>query len=123
MPISDAFVPPMTLKRRLHRVRRTVRRSLAALRSKNSVNDALAANPLMFAEKTYNTAHPNYEPELARCYSGRIHNLDCANDNSLFREIRQLARRGTVPNRAWRQILRDAMERDRYVLPRLRSHL
>lgn len=105
------FVPPMTLKRRLRRLNRAVRGSLAALRggATRSVNDALAANPLMFAENTYNTAHPDYEPELARCYSGRMYNLDCANDNPLFLEINRMARRGKVPNRAWRQILHDAM--------------
>src|SRR5580704_4407948 len=109
--MPDTFVPPMTLKRRLRRVRRVVRDALATLRGgdKNTVHDALAAHPLMFAEKTYNTAHPDYEPELARCYSGRLHNLDCANRNPLFVEINKLARRGKVPNRAWRQTLHDAM--------------
>jgi predicted O-methyltransferase YrrM len=111
MAMPDPFVPPMTFKRRLRRLRRTVRSTLRTLRRSGggSVNDALAAHPLMFAEKTYNTAHPDYEPELARCYSGRLHNLDCANRNPLFVEINKLAWRGKVPNRAWRQILHDAM--------------
>jgi predicted O-methyltransferase YrrM len=109
--MPDTFVPPMTLKRRLRRLRRVVRDALATLRGggKNTVHDTLAANPLMFAEKTYNTAHPDYEPELARCYSGRLHNLEYANRNPLFLDIMKLARRGKVPNRAWRQILHDAM--------------
>ena len=115
--MPETFVPPMTLKRRLRRLRRTVRGSLAALRGggQASVNDALAANPLMFAEKTYNTAHPDYEPELARCYSGHLHNLEFANRNPLFLEIGALARRGKVPNRAWRPILHDAMAEAREV--------
>ena len=114
--MPETFVPPMTLKRRLRRLRRAVRGSIAALRgSGSSVNDTLAANPLMFAEKTYNTAHPDYEPELVRCYSGRLHNLEYANGNPLFLEINRLARRGKVPNRAWRQILDAAMAEARGV--------
>lgn len=115
--MPEPFVPPMTLKRRLRRVRRAVRGTLAALRGGggNSVHDALAANPLMFAANTYNTAHPDYEPELARCYSGRMYNLDCANANPLFREINHRARRGKVPNRSWQATLGEAMAEARTV--------
>jgi predicted O-methyltransferase YrrM len=116
MAMSELFVPPMTLKRRLRRLHRVVRGSLDAIRGRgNSVNDTLAANPLMFAEKTYNTAHPDYEPELARCYSGRMYNLDCANDNPLFLEINKRARRGKVSNRAWQPVLDEVMEEARGV--------
>ena len=114
--MPEPFVPPMTLKRRLRRVHRAVRGTLAALRvGNNSVHDALAAHPLMFAEHTYNTAHPDYEPELARCYSGRMYNLDCANDNPLFGEINRRARRGKVPNRAWQPVLDEVMAEARTV--------
>ena len=114
--MSEPFVPPLTLKRRLRRLRRAVRGSLDAISGRgNAVNEALAANPLMFADKTYNTAHPDYEPELARCYSGRMYNLDCANDNPLFLEINKRARRGKVPNRAWAPVLDEAMAEARSV--------
>jgi len=109
MAMPDPFVPPMTLKRRLRRLHRAVRGAIDAVRGGGSVNDRLAANPLLFADKTYNTAHPDYEPELARCYSGRIYNPNCANGNSLFLEIVRLARNGKVSNYAWRGLLRDAM--------------
>jgi predicted O-methyltransferase YrrM len=115
MAMPDSAVPQMTLKRRLRRLYRAVHGSLDAIRGNRSVNDRLAVNPLMFAEKTYNTAHPDYEPELARCYSGRLYNLDCANDNPLFREIVKLARRGKVRNRAWRPLLDAAMAEARTV--------
>src|ERR1700685_641496 len=113
MAMSDSPVPPLTLKRRLRRVHRLIRSSIGSIRAlrggDRSVRDALAEMPLMFAEKTYNAWHPDYEPELARCYSGRIHNPDCPSSNPLFLEIQKLARRGRVPNRAWQPILRDAM--------------
>jgi predicted O-methyltransferase YrrM len=111
--MTDSAVPEMTLKRRLRRLRRVVRGSidtaLHAVRGRGSVNETLATMPLMFADKTYNTAHPAYEPELARCYSGRIHNPDLACSNPLFVDIRNRARRGRLPNRAWRQVLREVM--------------
>jgi predicted O-methyltransferase YrrM len=120
--MPDSFVPPktppMTLKRRLRRLYRAARGSFDALRgggNLGAVNERLAANPLMFAEKTYNTAHPDYEPELARCYSGCLYNRDCANGNPLLRDIEQLARRGKVPNRAWRPLLDAAMAEARAV--------
>lgn len=112
--MRDSSVPQLTLKRRLRRVHRLVRGLMApavrAIRGgESSVNDVLSTQPLMFAEKTYNTGHPDYEPELARCYSGRVHNPGCQSSNPLFHEIQKLAWRNSVPNRAWRPILRDAM--------------
>jgi len=113
--MTDSSVPPMTLKRRLRRLYRAVRGAIEsgalALRGGRavSVQDALRAMPLMFAEKTYNTAHPDYEPELARCYAGRIHNSDCRSSNPLFLDLQRRARRGHVPNRTWQRILREAM--------------
>ena len=90
--MPETFVPPMTLKRRLRRLRRTVRGSLAALRGggQASVNDALAANPLMFAEKTYNTAHPDYEP-LTRGMRAAIPYVDELLPGNSLRSLQQLA--------------------------------
>jgi hypothetical protein len=114
--MPDSFVAPMTLKRRLRRLYRPVRALVHSIAGPgNSVNAKLAANPLMFADKTYNTAHPDYEPELARCYPGRIYNLDCANDNPLFQDIKRFARRGSVPDHAWRPVLGEAMAEARTV--------
>lgn len=108
--MTDSAMLPMTFKRRLRRLKRALRGSmLHPVRGRGSVNEMLAAMPLMFAEKTYNTAHPDYEPELARCYSGRIHHADFPCSNPLFLNIKSRARRGRVPDRAWRQVQRDAM--------------
>jgi predicted O-methyltransferase YrrM len=114
MAMPESSEPQMTLKRRLRRLRRAVRGSIDstvhALRGgAGSVNDELSTRPLMFAEKTYNTAHPDYEPELARCYSGRIHNPEFPSTNPLFGEIQKRAWRNWVPNRAWLPVLRDVM--------------
>ena len=114
MDTSGSPVPQISLKRRLRRLRRAVQRSVGSARhaligGEGSVHDRLAAMPLMFAEKTYNTAHPAYEPELANCYPGRIHHAERPSHNALYAEIKKLAKRDKVPDRAWRRVLSDAM--------------
>jgi hypothetical protein len=93
-------------------VRRSVDSAVHALRGRgnSSLQNTLAAGSAMFAEKTNNTAHPDYEPELARCFSDSIHNPDCPCNNPLFLEIRKMAKRHKVSKHAWQQVYRDVME-------------
>ena len=121
MAMRDFTLPQFPFKRRLRRVYRAMRRSIdsavAVLHGggDSSLRKRLAEMPLMFADKTYNVAHPDYEPELARCYSGHIHNADRPCRNPLFLEINRLARGSRVSNRAWQPIWRDVMEEARTV--------
>jgi predicted O-methyltransferase YrrM len=121
MSMSNSAALQLQLKRRLRRLRRTVRGSIDsavdALRGdgESALRHEIAASPLLFADKTYNTAHRDYEPELVRNFPGRIHNPDRPSSNVLFLEIRKLARRNRVPNRAWRQVYRDVMDEVRTV--------
>jgi predicted O-methyltransferase YrrM len=66
--------------------------------------------PLLFAEKTYNTAHPDYEGELVGNFPDHVHHADRPCSNPLFVEIRKLARRNMVPRRAWPRLHREVME-------------
>jgi predicted O-methyltransferase YrrM len=79
-------------------------------RKASSLNQAQALSPLMFAERTYNTSHPDYEPELVHNVPGRIFNAGLPCNNLLFREIKKLAIGGRVPNFALRRVLERAME-------------
>jgi predicted O-methyltransferase YrrM len=114
--MSNSPVLLFPLKRRLRRLYRSFRRSIRpavdVLRGgrSSSLYDELAAMPLLSAERTYNTSHPDYEPELVRNFPDRIQNLDRRCSNPLFLEIRKLARRHKVPARAWQQVYRDVME-------------
>src|SRR5262249_41629282 len=63
---------------------------------------------LLFADKTYNTEHIDYEPELVRNFVGHIYNADVACTNLMFHDIKKLARRSWVPHRAWRPVLQAA---------------
>jgi predicted O-methyltransferase YrrM len=111
VPQPDSSHVP--LRRRLRRLRRAVS---GALRGRSAVNAAKARAPLLIAPKTYNTDHPDYEPELVRNFPDRIQNADLGCDNALLAEIRKLARRNNkVPRKLWRQILLDAMAEARTV--------
>ncbi len=113
--MSDPGTSQIPLKRRLRRLRRTVsssiRTAVDALRGRgdSAVNNAKAVAPLLLDEKTYNTAHPDYEPELVRNFPDRILNDDGALSNPLLAELRRMAKRDKVPRKIWRQLCEDMM--------------
>jgi predicted O-methyltransferase YrrM len=113
--MSDPGTSQIPLKRRLRRLRRTVSSSIHtavdALRGRgdSAVNNAKAVAPLLLDEKTYNTAHPDYEPELVRSFPDRILNDDGALSNPLLAELRRMAKRDKVPRKIWRQLCEDMM--------------
>lgn len=81
----------------------------------SSLRNNLTARPLFIADKTYNTAHPDYDPDLARFFPNHIHHADRPCTNILFLEILKLAKRGKVPKRSWRPIYREVMQEARTV--------
>jgi predicted O-methyltransferase YrrM len=115
MSLPEVAPPDFQLTRRVRQLRRHahrwIGRTVRALRGgKATLQDAAAAAPLFFADKTYNTSHIDYEPELVRNFPDRIFNLDLPCDNALFLDIRKHARRNKVPKRVWNRVLGDAME-------------
>ncbi len=65
--------------------------------------------PLMRDDKTYNTAHDDYDPRLVRNYPGRIFNADLPNDNDLYAAIKKMAIGGRVWDWSWGSVLKKAM--------------
>jgi len=116
MPVPDPANLRPQVRRRLRRLWRhasgfaRVGRRGRHNEGTTSLNDAVAASPLMFAHKTYNTAHPDYEPELAGNYPDRIFDAALPCDNALFRAVKQLVRWKKVPNHAWTHELEIAMQ-------------
>jgi len=106
---------PIPLKRRLRRLRRAVsgsiRTAVDAVRGRgdSAVNNAKAEAPLLLDEKTYNTAHPDYEPELVRNFPDRILSDNGSLLNPLLVEVRSMAKRDKVPRKIWQQVCRDMM--------------
>jgi predicted O-methyltransferase YrrM len=75
---------------------------------KRAFASARSKQPLMFAPKTFNTAHPKYYPALVRNFAGKIFNADQTLDNDVFASIAALAQDGEVADLAWDKILKDA---------------
>ncbi len=71
------------LKLKAKRVVRTVLRQVPGTRKApgRTLRHAMQQMPLMRAERTYNTSHPDYDRYLVRNFPGRIfnHNLPCDN--------------------------------------------
>jgi hypothetical protein len=107
---------PLQFKRRLRRLRKTIRSSIDtavdALRGggESGLLNAKSASPLMLADRTYNTAHFDYEPELVRNFPGRIINPVRPSANAIFLELRKMARRNAIPDRAWHSVFRQVMD-------------
>jgi predicted O-methyltransferase YrrM len=85
-------------------------RNVVQARMTGAASRAQALSPLMFAEKTYNTEHRDYEPELVDNFPGRIFNAGAPCNNPLFLELNKLARGKKVRNKAWDSVLKHAME-------------
>jgi len=81
------------------------RRGAAAARLRN----AMQQMPLMRAERTYNTAHPDYDRYLVRNFPGRIFNPNTPCDNPAFRALARVGWRWHVPRRAWKSVLAAAL--------------
>ncbi len=64
--------------------------------------------PLLIAEKTYNTSHPDYDVTVVRNYPGRIINGALACENLVYSELKKLAKADYVPDSAWAPLLQDA---------------
>lgn len=75
-----------------------------------SFKEAMENIPLMLDEKTYNTAHPQYDANLVRNFPGEIFNYKAKCKNTLFADIKKMSRLGKVSDKAWEPILKDMLE-------------
>ena len=80
-----------------------------------SVADALRKHPLLFARKTYNTNHPDYDAELVRNFPGKIFNADKDTGNPVYAELKKLIKKGEIPDAQWSAILRSSLDEARTV--------
>ena len=70
---------------------------------------ALEGMPLLRAERTYNTSHPDYDRYLVRNFPGRILNHEIPSNNAALRALTRLRRRRHVPDRVWKPVLGAAL--------------
>jgi predicted O-methyltransferase YrrM len=113
---AAGWSPDMTLLRRLRRIAGRIRdlgRRAIGLQPKGHFSSVHLAHtlqqPLLRAEKTYNTHHPDYDPEFVRNYPGRIMGAGRPCNNVVYAEITRFAFAGRVPHLAWALLLKRTM--------------
>ncbi len=89
-------------------------RGLAAVGSPDahfhSVEDALRAHPLVFARKTYNTNHPDYDVNIVRNFPGKVFNHKAQINNPLWDQLKRMMRDDEISEDRWAGILRSSLE-------------
>ncbi len=71
--------------------------------------EAMEQIPLMIAEKTYNTSHPEYDAHAVRNFPGHIFNRQAPCDNAAFTALARMATGDDIADSAWDGILRDML--------------
>jgi predicted O-methyltransferase YrrM len=64
---------------------------------------------LLIAEKTYNTAHPDYDVTVVRNFPGTILNAKLSSTNPVYAELQKLAKGDAVPDAAWAPVLENTL--------------
>jgi predicted O-methyltransferase YrrM len=66
--------------------------------------------PLLVAEKTYNTSHPDYDATLVRNFPGKILNATLPSSNPVYVELRKLATGDIIADEVWAKVLQDSLD-------------
>ncbi len=95
-------------------------RPIEADKEASSSKDAIARMPLLIAEKTYNTGHPDYNANLVRNFPTRILNAERGSNNNVYKALlaRAQKKKGIteIPDNTWQPIL-DAMLKEVSEIP------
>lgn len=76
----------------------------------NRVESALKDHPVMFAYKTYNTSHPEYDANKVRNFPGKIFNLHRDLANPVYSELKKLIKDDEISEAKWADILKETLE-------------
>ncbi len=71
--------------------------------------DVLKLHPLMFAHKTFNTNHPDYDAEAARNFPGKIFNFKKDFNNPVYKELKKLTKTDEIAETRWALILKETL--------------
>jgi predicted O-methyltransferase YrrM len=66
--------------------------------------------PLLVAEKTYNTSHPDYDATLVRNFPGKVLNVNLPSSNPAYIELMKFATGDVIADEAWANVLQDALD-------------
>ena len=80
----------------------------------SSFKDAISRIPLMLADKTYNTSHPEYDANLVRNYPGRIFNAAHSSKNGVYQALMPMITKNReileIADHAWQEVLTQILE-------------
>jgi predicted O-methyltransferase YrrM len=93
------------LNQKLNALIEAVASSSGKAETPDSLAEALRRQPLLVDEKTYNTAHPEYDARVVKNFPGEIFNFDVPCDNAAYITLKRLARGSKVDSTAWDDIL------------------
>jgi predicted O-methyltransferase YrrM len=89
-------------------------RAIEAPKSTSSAKEAIAQLPLMLADKTYNTAHPEYDARLVRNFPGLIFNGEHRSQNIVYKTLKPMMRKkkgvAEIKDNSWQTVLDKMME-------------
>ena len=71
----------------------------------STLHEAMQRIPLLLAERTYNTSHPDYDARVVRNFPGRVFNHDLPCENRAFHALGRLARGNEVADGEWNAVL------------------
>lgn len=75
-----------------------------------TVEEALRSHPLLFARKTYNTSHPDYDVNVVRNFPGKVFNAKTPINNPLWNELKKMMENEAITDDKWATILRTSLE-------------
>jgi predicted O-methyltransferase YrrM len=81
----------------------------AAREEPELLDKVMSRLPLMIADKTYNTSHPDYDANLVRNFPGRVFNAGAPSTNAAFGLLRASMVGDEVPPQAWDAMLAEAL--------------
>jgi predicted O-methyltransferase YrrM len=74
-----------------------------------TLREAMQQIPLLLAERTYNSSHPDYDARVVRNFPGHIFNQDRPCENTAFHALCQAAHGDEVADRVWDAVLAEAL--------------
>jgi predicted O-methyltransferase YrrM len=75
----------------------------------STFREAMQRMPLLSAERTYNTSHPDYDAQSVRNFPGHIFNHDRRSENAAFEALKRLAQVDEVADREWQVVLSETL--------------
>jgi predicted O-methyltransferase YrrM len=85
--------------------------SVASFKTAQASSTNLSSSPpLMLAERTYNTSHPDYDATIVRNFPGKILNVTLPSSNPAYVELTKLATGDVIADEAWATVLQDALD-------------